>query len=84
MFLQGPEIVVLDEATAALHPQSQDRLMEKLVQRSARMTLISFGHRPELESYVIANHVGAPAGAALDSSVMSVALDGRVVELTSN
>ena len=51
VFLQGPDIVVLDEATAALDPQSQDRLMEKLVQRSARTTLISVGHRPELESY---------------------------------
>jgi vitamin B12/bleomycin/antimicrobial peptide transport system ATP-binding/permease protein len=51
MFLQGPDIVVLDEATAALDPQSQDRLMEKLVQRSARTTLVSVGHRPELESY---------------------------------
>jgi vitamin B12/bleomycin/antimicrobial peptide transport system ATP-binding/permease protein len=50
MFLQGPEIVVLYEATAALDPQSQDRLMEKLVQRSARTTLTSVGHRPELES----------------------------------
>jgi vitamin B12/bleomycin/antimicrobial peptide transport system ATP-binding/permease protein len=49
--LQGPDIVVLDEATAALDPQSQDRLMEKLVQRSARTTLISVGHRPELEPY---------------------------------
>jgi vitamin B12/bleomycin/antimicrobial peptide transport system ATP-binding/permease protein len=51
VFLQGPDIVVLDEATAALDPQSQDRLMEKLLQRSARTTLISVGHRPELESY---------------------------------
>ncbi len=51
MFLQGPDIVVLDEATAAVDPQSQDRLMEMLVQRSTRTTLISVGHRPELESY---------------------------------
>jgi vitamin B12/bleomycin/antimicrobial peptide transport system ATP-binding/permease protein len=29
VFLQGPDIVVQDEATAALDPQSQDRLMEK-------------------------------------------------------
>jgi putative ATP-binding cassette transporter len=51
VFLQGPDIIFLDEATAALDPQSQDKLMEKLVQRSARTTLISVGHRPELESY---------------------------------
>jgi vitamin B12/bleomycin/antimicrobial peptide transport system ATP-binding/permease protein len=51
MFRQGPDIVVRGEATAALDPQSQGRLMENLVQRSARTTLISVGHRPELESY---------------------------------
>jgi ABC-type Mn2+/Zn2+ transport system ATPase subunit len=51
MFLQGPEIVVLDEATASTRSSKPDRLMEKLVQRSARMTLISVGHRAELESY---------------------------------
>jgi vitamin B12/bleomycin/antimicrobial peptide transport system ATP-binding/permease protein len=51
VLLQGPDIAVLDEATAALDPQSQDKLMDKLIRKSARTTLISVGHRPELESY---------------------------------
>jgi putative ATP-binding cassette transporter len=51
VFLQSPDIVVLDEATAALDLQSQDRLMDNLVREPAKTTLISVGHRPELESY---------------------------------
>jgi putative ATP-binding cassette transporter len=39
--LHSPDIVVLDEATAALDPKSQDKLME----------LLSVAHRPELEAF---------------------------------
>ena len=73
VFLQGPDIVVLDEATAALDSQSQDRLMDELVRRLARTMLITVGHRRELESYhdrrITLERAGA---AALGSSVMSV------------
>jgi putative ATP-binding cassette transporter len=48
--LLRPDIIVLDEATAALDPKSQDELMERLVAQS-NSTLISVGHRPELESF---------------------------------
>jgi putative ATP-binding cassette transporter len=41
---------VLDEATAALDPKSQVKLMEMLVDREG-MTLLSVGHRPELEAF---------------------------------
>jgi vitamin B12/bleomycin/antimicrobial peptide transport system ATP-binding/permease protein len=51
VFLQSPDIVVLDEATAALDSQSQHKLMDKLIRKPAKMTVISVGHRPELESY---------------------------------
>jgi vitamin B12/bleomycin/antimicrobial peptide transport system ATP-binding/permease protein len=51
VFLHNPDIIVLDEATAALDPESQDRLMERLVKEPSETTLISVGHRPELESY---------------------------------
>jgi putative ATP-binding cassette transporter len=43
--------MVLDEATAALDPQSENRLMELLVRQPERATLISVGHRPELELF---------------------------------
>ena len=48
--LLRPDIIVLDEATAALDPKSQDKLMEGLLAHS-KSTLISVGHRPELESF---------------------------------
>jgi putative ATP-binding cassette transporter len=51
IFLHSPDIIVLDEATAALDPKSQDRLMELLSNRPAETTLISVGHRPELEAF---------------------------------
>jgi putative ATP-binding cassette transporter len=51
IFLHNPDIIVLDEATAALDPESQDRLMELLSKRPEKTTLISVGHRPELEAF---------------------------------
>ncbi len=51
IFLHNPDIIVLDEATAALDPKSQDKLMELLSKRPEETTLISVGHRPELEAF---------------------------------
>jgi putative ATP-binding cassette transporter len=50
ILLHKPDIVVLDEATSALDPKSQMRLMELLTDQP-KMTLLSIGHRPELESF---------------------------------
>jgi vitamin B12/bleomycin/antimicrobial peptide transport system ATP-binding/permease protein len=50
ILLHNPDIVVLDEATAALDPKSQVKLMELLVARP-NTTLLSVGHRPELEAF---------------------------------
>jgi vitamin B12/bleomycin/antimicrobial peptide transport system ATP-binding/permease protein len=51
IFLHQPDIVVLDEATSALDPDSQDKLMELLTQELASLTVVSVGHRPELEAF---------------------------------
>ena len=51
IFLHRPDIIVLDEATAALDPQSQDRLMELLSKELEKSTVVSVGHRPELEAF---------------------------------
>jgi vitamin B12/bleomycin/antimicrobial peptide transport system ATP-binding/permease protein len=51
IFLHNPDIIVLDEATAALDPSSQDKLMELLTKRPEQTTLVSVGHRPELEAF---------------------------------
>jgi vitamin B12/bleomycin/antimicrobial peptide transport system ATP-binding/permease protein len=50
ILLHEPDIVVLDEATAALDPKSQVQLMQLLVERKD-ITLLSVGHRPELEAF---------------------------------
>jgi putative ATP-binding cassette transporter len=50
ILLHKPDIVVLDEATSALDPKSQVRLMELLTDQP-KMTLLSIGHRPELEAF---------------------------------
>ena len=42
---------MLDEATAALDPESQDKLMELLSKQPEETTLVSVGHRPELEAF---------------------------------
>jgi vitamin B12/bleomycin/antimicrobial peptide transport system ATP-binding/permease protein len=49
IFLHRPDIIVLDEATAALDSQSEDRLMELLSQEFKHATVVSVGHRSELE-----------------------------------
>lgn len=49
VLLHKPDIVVLDEATAALDTKSQARLMQLLVEQA--ITVLSVGHRPELEQF---------------------------------
>jgi vitamin B12/bleomycin/antimicrobial peptide transport system ATP-binding/permease protein len=50
ILLHEPDIVVLDEATSALDPKSQVKLM-KLITEQPEMTVLSIGHRPELEEF---------------------------------
>ena len=51
MLLHRPDIIVLDEATAALDPKSQDDLMTILSEDMEGLTILSVGHRPELERF---------------------------------
>ena len=51
VLLRRPDIIVLDEATAALDPKSQDLLMKLLSEEMEGLTIISVGHRPELEQF---------------------------------
>jgi putative ATP-binding cassette transporter len=51
ILLHRPDIIVMDEATAALDPQSQDELMRLVLERLPNATLISVGHRAELEAF---------------------------------
>ncbi|MCD6073361.1 MAG: transporter ATP-binding protein [Rhodospirillales bacterium] len=51
MFLHQPDIVVFDEATSALDPTSQDHLMALVSEVLPGATVVSVGHRPELEAF---------------------------------
>ena len=51
VLLHNPDIIVLDEATSALDPKSQDQLMKLLSERLPNRTIISVGHREELEQF---------------------------------
>ncbi|HWV40633.1 ABC transporter ATP-binding protein/permease [Pseudorhodoplanes sp.] len=51
VLLHRPDIIVLDEATAALDPKSQDALMKLLSEEMEGLTILSVGHRPELEQF---------------------------------
>jgi vitamin B12/bleomycin/antimicrobial peptide transport system ATP-binding/permease protein len=75
VLIQRPDIVVMDEATAALDPASQEQLMQLVLQQLPEATVVSVGHRPELEAFhnrklMLEHH---PEGARL---VQDVSLQG--------
>ena len=51
VLIQQPDVIVMDEATSALDPLSQDQLMNLLLERLPHATLLSVGHRAELEAF---------------------------------
>jgi putative ATP-binding cassette transporter len=51
VLLHKPDIIVMDEATSALDPKSQDLMMQILSEELAKSTIVSVGHRPELEQF---------------------------------
>jgi putative ATP-binding cassette transporter len=79
IFLHNPDIIVLDEATAALDPESQDKLMALISKEPGHTALVSVGHRPELEAFhnrkvVLERRKG---GAKLVSDIKLVRKPGR-------
>ena len=51
LFLHNPDIIVLDEATSALDEKSQDRMMGLMIKELPKATVVSVGHRAELEAF---------------------------------
>jgi putative ATP-binding cassette transporter len=49
--IHRPNIIVMDEATAALDPLSQEQLMQLILDRLPEATVVSVGHRAELEVF---------------------------------
>jgi putative ATP-binding cassette transporter len=51
IFLHRPNVIVLDEATAALDSDSADYLMRLMCREFEDATVLSIGHRSELEAF---------------------------------
>ena len=51
VLIQEPKVIVMDEATAALDPLSQERLMRLILERLPAATVVSVAHRVELEAF---------------------------------
>jgi vitamin B12/bleomycin/antimicrobial peptide transport system ATP-binding/permease protein len=51
VLLHRPHLIVMDEATAALDSVSQDQLMRLVLERLPDATIVSVGHRAELEAF---------------------------------
>ncbi|RWX79353.1 ABC transporter ATP-binding protein/permease [Neorhizobium lilium] len=51
LLLHDPDIVVLDEATSALDEKTQDKIMDMMIHELPKVTIVSVGHRAELEAF---------------------------------
>lgn len=51
LLLHRPDLIVLDEATSALHVAGQAEIMALVARELPGATVISVGHRPELEAF---------------------------------
>src|SRR6266705_1117562 len=51
LLIVRPDIIVLDEATSALDAPSQEQLMRMISDQLPATTILSVGHRPELEAF---------------------------------
>jgi putative ATP-binding cassette transporter len=51
LLIHEPDIIVMDESTSALDKESQRELMELIESKLPGITILSVGHRPELEAF---------------------------------
>jgi putative ATP-binding cassette transporter len=51
LLIHQPDILVMDESTSALDKESQRELLELVESRLPGITILSVGHRPELEAF---------------------------------
>jgi putative ATP-binding cassette transporter len=83
LLIHKPDLIVMDEATSALDPASQDQLMQLVVEKIPSATIISVGHRPELEAYherkLVLEH--RPGGARIIDDEYLTVTAGRGVAL---
>ena len=71
LLIHAPDILVMDESTSALDKESQRDLMELVDKQLPGITILSIGHRPELEAFherkIVLEH--RPGGAQIVSDV---------------
>lgn len=83
LLIHQPDLAVMDEATSALDPKSQARLFELVSERLPNTTVISVGHRPELEDFherkLVLEH--RPGGARFVRDEQLTIVPGRRVRL---
>ena len=83
LLIHRPDLIVMDEATSALDPASQEKLLHLIDEKLPNATLISVGHRPELEEYherkLVLEH--RPGGARLVGDEVITFRPGRGVAL---
>ena len=69
LLIHAPDILVMDESTAALDKESQRELMNLIETKLPGTTILSVGHRPELEAFherkIVLEH--RPGGARIVS-----------------
>lgn len=51
VLLHRPDVIVFDESTSALDPESQEKMMELVSKDLGAATIVSVAHRPELEKF---------------------------------
>ena len=80
LLIHRPDLIVMDESTSALDPPSQEKLLHLIDEKLPKATVISVGHRPELEAFhgrkLVLEH--RPGGARLigDEYLNAVAAAG--------
>jgi hypothetical protein len=83
LLIHKPDLIVMDEATSALDTASQEKLLKLIDEKIPNATLISVGHRPELEEFherkLVLEH--QPGGARLISDEYITVLPGPGVAL---
>lgn len=79
LFIHEPDIIVMDESTSALDRESQRELLERLEKHLPGTTILSVGHRPELEAFherkITLEH--RPGGAQIVGDIDLPPLAGR-------
>jgi vitamin B12/bleomycin/antimicrobial peptide transport system ATP-binding/permease protein len=84
LLIHRPDLIVMDESTSALDPASQEMLLQLINDKLPNATVISVGHRPELEAFhgrkLVLEHRRGGARLIRDEYLNSVPGAGALLE----